>query len=196
MTLEEILTEVAKGSLSVEEAALRIRQMSNRPRPPGPGRPRAMRGPPLVLALIFTAVAVVLTALAVGFGLSAQRFAASADRTEGTVIRLQETGNKGMRAPVIHYTVADQLYEFQSSISRNPPSYAVGDKVTVIYHAERPGDGRIDSFFELWFLPLLLGGLGLVFGCIGLGLLVARWRRPFPPLPLRAGMPAQKGDLK
>ena len=35
--------------------------------------------------------------------------------------------------------------------------------MAVLYDPAKPRDVRIDSFFQLWFAPLILGFLGFVF---------------------------------
>jgi hypothetical protein len=177
MTLEQILTDVAKGTLSVEEGTRRIRQLFARPRSAGDGGPSGRGGPPLILALIFAAVGVACACLSAGFAIASYHFASTAAHVEGTVTRMQVTSNRGSSAPVVRYEVDGKSYEFQSSVSSNPPAHVVGDKVTVMYHPERPGDGRIASFLEMWFMPMLLGFFGIVFGAIGGGLMLARLRR-------------------
>ena len=50
-------------------------------------------------------------------------------------------------------------------------------------------DARIDSFFQLWFAPLILGFLGLVFTAVGGGGIIAFMRstdRPRLPRPTAA----------
>jgi hypothetical protein len=76
-------------------------------------------------------------------------------------------------APVIVFiTDSGQKVRFTSLASSYPPRYAVGDSVPVLYEANRPDQARIRSFHDLWFMPSLLGGLGLVFTAIGAGLLI------------------------
>ena len=56
---------------------------------------------------------------------------------------------------------------------------------------ENPGGGQLDSFFERWLMPIVLGVFGLVFTFIGCGMIFARVRRPLPPVaPTPAPKPA------
>jgi hypothetical protein len=183
MELEQILAEVAAGRLAVPEAAARIRQLFARPRPGGPVGPRPMAGPSPVVALICAGIGVVCLLAAVGFAVAALNFAAGAVHAEGTVVRLVATDNKGSKAPLVRYEVEGTTYEFQSSISSTTPGYAVGQKVPVMYRPENPGAGQIDSFFERWLMPIVLGVFGLVFTLVGCGMLFARVRRAPPPRP-------------
>ena len=42
--------------------------------------------------------------------------------------------------------------------------YHIGQEVTVRYHPDRPGGGRLDSFGELWLFPVFLLGAGTWIG--------------------------------
>ena len=42
--------------------------------------------------------------------------------------------------------------------ARSP--FDIGEAVAVLYDPSHPRDARIDSFFQLWFAPLILGFLG------------------------------------
>ncbi len=64
-------------------------------------------------------------------------------------------------------TQAGGMQEFTGSVGSRPAAFDVGEGVRVLYDPERPGDARIDTFFQLWFLPLLLGGMGIIFAGIG-----------------------------
>ena len=103
------------------------------------------------------------------------RFRADASRAEGEVIRLEWDNRPGDRhgaSPVVRYRVQDRTVEFRGHIYSNPPAYSVGEVVSVLYPAESPDEARIESFFEQYFLPLIFGGMGLVFSVVGLGLLI------------------------
>jgi len=70
---------------------------------------------------------------------------------------------------VVRFTTAGgETIEFQSR-SSNPPAYARGEQVTVLYLPEAPHDARIQGFFSLWGLPLVFGSVGSVFLLMGGG---------------------------
>ncbi|MER6734283.1 DUF3592 domain-containing protein [Streptomyces puniciscabiei] len=118
-------------------------------------------------------------------------FLVHADRARGTVVSLEwrtdhdhtgpsrrtRTSDQPMAYPVVEFRSADgRARTFQSSTGSNPPSYEVGERVEVLYHAASPGDARINGFASLWLLPLVFGGIGLVAGGIGTGLALATRR--------------------
>lgn len=69
--------------------------------------------------------------------------------------------------PVVRFSDRDgRLRNVQMTEGSDPPSYEVGDQVTVRYNPEKPLDARIDSFGSnalLWILPGITGILGLAF---------------------------------
>ena len=90
---------------------------------------------------------------------------------EGTVVDLiasRDSDGDTMYYPRVRFrTGAGDLEEFTGGVGSKPAAFDVGEGVRVLYDPERPGDARIDTFFQLWFLPLLLGGMGIVFAGIG-----------------------------
>ena len=82
-------------------------------------------------------------------------------------------------------TQSGDVIEFTSSSGTSPPAFEVGEAVSVLYEPTSPGNARINSFFQLWLLPIILGGMGSVFGIIGgAGLIFGGSTR------IRAGSPA------
>ena len=71
-------------------------------------------------------------------------------------------------APEFTFAGADgKAYTVTSATSSNPPEFAEGQAVRVLYDPMNPGTARIDSFLQLWFMPILFGAFGAVFGGIG-----------------------------
>jgi hypothetical protein len=48
--------------------------------------------------------------------------------------------------------------------------YTIGEKVWVVYKIDQPETARIDSFFERWLIPLLIGGIGATFTAVGVSI--------------------------
>jgi hypothetical protein len=100
----------------------------------------------------------------------------------GTVVALKEsaaTEDSGVTyTPVISYEVEGQTYTFTSNVSSDPPAYKVGDPANVIYEATDPSRARVDSWLELWLLPVVLGGsaviVALVFNVVAVFSLIRR----------------------
>ena len=49
-----------------------------------------------------------------------------------------------------------------SSTSSSPPAYEVNEKVEVLYLAEQPEEAKLNGFFSLWGIPLVLGIIGIM----------------------------------
>lgn len=103
-----------------------------------------------------------------------QDFLQRAVRVEGTVVELNRKIGRRARFPVVQYT--DHLGREHKLYSRSgsyPPSHFLGEKVTVLLD---PGDpkyplsARIESFFHLWGVSVILTFVGVMM--IGLSLLV------------------------
>jgi len=128
------------------------------------------------------------TAIGVGLGWSSWSNLYDAQRTEGAVVELarvappknpgkgQPPNAKPGFAPVVQYQVGDQTYRIRGNVSSSSPAYTIGDKVNVLYPADKPADARIDSFAENWLAPVAFGGGGLFFTLVGFVLLLSRMR--------------------
>ncbi|MGK5543184.1 DUF3592 domain-containing protein [Streptomyces sp. URMC 127] len=117
-------------------------------------------------------------------------FLTDAERAPGTVVALdwQEDYGGGSRKarsddppaahPVVEFTPAGGTpRKFRDSAGSNPPSYEVGEQVEVLYRPDSPGDARINGFASLWLLPLIFGGIGLVFTAVGTTIALVTRRR-------------------
>lgn len=103
---------------------------------------------------------------------------------EGTVVAHEAASPAaaGARAPhggrtatvveVVRFRDADGIERrFTSSIATSHP-FAPDAPVTVRYRPDAPDDARIDTFFRIWGLPLVLAGGGLVM--VGFGVVFLR----------------------
>ena len=78
-----------------------------------------------------------------------------------------------LTVPVVRFTTvggevitAEPFQERNTTVDVN--GYEVGDEVEVFYDPENPRDMFINDFMHVWFVPSLVGGLGGLFGVIGL----------------------------
>ncbi|WP_406447334.1 DUF3592 domain-containing protein [Streptomyces sp. NBC_00876] len=137
----------------------------------------------IAFGAVFLVVAVILAGVTVSF-------LADAEHAPGTVVELEwrndhngashkrRASDKPVAYPVVEFTSADgEARTFRSSTGSNPPSYEEGEQVEVLYRAGSPEDARIKGFASLWLLPLIFGGVGLVFATIGTAFVVAGRRR-------------------
>ncbi|RMD83785.1 MAG: DUF3592 domain-containing protein [Candidatus Dadabacteria bacterium] len=72
--------------------------------------------------------------------------------------------------PVVEFNdVTGARIRFESRVGTNPPAYAKGETVRVLYDPADPTAAKIDSFMSLWFGPLLVAFFAVVFGSISIG---------------------------
>jgi Protein of unknown function (DUF3592) len=101
------------------------------------------------------------------------QFIGAAATADGAVIALEERWNSADGGSTYYPRVAFETedrrrYEFTGDTGSQPAAFVVGERVRVLFDPARPEAARIDSFFQLWLLPLILGGLGTVFSGLGL----------------------------
>ena len=129
------------------------------------------------LGTLCTMVGIVFLTFACAMGVQSVRLTNGAARTEGTVIRMEQSLGQEGSAPVVRYRVEGKEHEFKSNMQTSPPAYAVGEKVTILYQPDQPDLAGIDSFFDRWALPLIFGGVGAVLTGVSVGAFIVAFRR-------------------
>jgi len=131
----------------------------------------------LPIVVIFGFVSLIMLTIAVVSWFTTKRFADNANKTTGTVIELiRRRSSKGGHtySPVIRFRAIDgSEIEFTESMSSNPPGYVVNEQVPVLYDPSNYRKARaFKSGWRLYFVSLLLGGMGVIFLIVDCGLLV------------------------
>jgi len=105
----------------------------------------------------------------------------SAIGTIDSVSEVVDQQNSGINyAPTFTFSAADgKEYTVTSGVASNPPDFEVGEHVRVRYLPNHPKSAEIDSFWQLWLVSVVCGGLGAVFTTAGY-LLFRYERRRFP----------------
>jgi hypothetical protein len=103
-------------------------------------------------------------------------FIAGAERSDGEVVDLEYNrrpgDSTGMYCPVFQFMTEDgNKITVKSGIRGSTPSYHRGDRVTVLYDPKNPENAAIESFVELYFLPMVFGLIGVGFTFAGGGML-------------------------
>jgi len=117
-------------------------------------------------AVCLIAIGFVLLGFAAFQAMRISSFIQNARSAAGTVTALK--AERGMEssftyAPVFSFHTADgKVISITSKASSNPPSFKVGDNVRVLYPPGNPAGAKIDSPFQLWGLPILLGCTGIL----------------------------------
>lgn len=130
-----------------------------------------------IFSLAFGGVGFILAALALFFWFRTRAFLDNAQKAQGTVIRMVYSPNSeggGGYSPVYTFrTMSGQVIEKTDSMSSNPPQFKEGQTIDVLYDPDNPHKARINKWFNLYFVPMLLGFLGLVFGGVGIAVYIA-----------------------
>ena len=145
-----------------------------------------------LIGTIFAIIGVVLLLLAGWAGRRQYRILKSwpsveAEVVNSKIIRNQDAENGTMYRAAIdfRYVVAGKEYTVPGSSSYSSSSYsmmkqkvddyAIGTRRPIRYNPADPGDMRFDVgySFSFFFLPAILGLMGLIFGGLGVGTLLA-----------------------
>jgi Protein of unknown function (DUF3592) len=103
-------------------------------------------------------------------------FVSSATVVEGEVVDFETHRSDGstMYAPVVNFYTKDNApHQFVSSVSSNPASYDIGEKVEVLYTESNPQDAQINGVFSLYLGTIILSFIGGIFFLIGGGMILA-----------------------
>jgi hypothetical protein len=94
-------------------------------------------------------------------------FIRTARKSSAKVINFANSSNSDghlMYLPVLEFkTPEGRIVRFNSTVASNPPAYRIGDQVKIYYPARNPQAARIDSIFEIWFVPSFSVLLGIAF---------------------------------
>jgi len=72
-----------------------------------------------------------------------------------------------MYTPVFQYEYKGETYTHKSKSSSSSQDYIIDEPVDIFVNPDDPSDILIDSFWEKWMLPILLGFMGAVFTTMG-----------------------------
>jgi len=129
---------------------------------------------------LFTIIGITAVVLGIYLGKNQATFLEVAQAGVGEVISLNsKSSNDGyVYYPVVRYSPpgSDQAITFEHNVGSNPPSYAVGDPVPVLYHPDNPANAIIDAGILNWVGPGIALLLGLVFTAAGI-YSINHWRK-------------------
>ncbi len=103
----------------------------------------------------------------------------------GTVVRL-ESSARGASYPVVHFQPdgAAEIEE-RGKVGSSPPEYKVGDTVQILYEKTNPKNWTINSWLNLYFLPVLFFAFGTGLAIAFLITLAHRVRQSRPSGPIQ-----------
>jgi hypothetical protein len=132
----------------------------------------------LIVGVIFGLVGGLLAAIGLFLFIRTRMFISRAQEVKGTVIRMvyrHSSEGGGGYSPVYQFrAITGQMVEIEDSLSSSPPMFHEGQIIDVLYDPSNPQKARIKKWMNLYFVSILLGGLGLVFGGVGVVILIAQ----------------------
>jgi cytochrome c oxidase assembly protein Cox11 len=105
-------------------------------------------------------IGVVFTAIGLYFVISTLLFTANATHAPGEVTAIERWGGE-YRPRIKFVTLRGEEVEFTWHRKSKHLAYNVGERVTVLYNLDKPSEAVIDSFYELWLMPVVLIAIGL-----------------------------------
>jgi hypothetical protein len=123
---------------------------------------------------VFLGVGIILLSVAGYLIISNNKFEQRAIHTKGKVIdyrNYQSSNDNGgsttMYTPVFEYAFSGKSYQHASSTSSSSPEYEIGEEVDVLVDPKNPKEILINTFWEKWFVVVLLGIMGTIFTGVG-----------------------------
>ena len=129
---------------------------------------------------LFIVIGTIAVLFAIGWGVRSFRLQAGANRTTGTVVELREEEDQDRETtwyPVVEYEVDTMKYRIEGVGSIPNWLPRVGEKVEVLYRAEQPEYGHLNTFLDSWAIPLMFGGVGSIFTALGIFMVRSQTRR-------------------
>ena len=82
------------------------------------------------------------------------------ETTTGIVVKMEESSSAEngccVYSPVIEFAANGQTYSFEGDNASNPPAYAVGEEVSVLYDPANPDTAQINKWTERWLFPMII----------------------------------------
>jgi hypothetical protein len=128
-----------------------------------------------LFGLIPGCVGVLMMALGAFFWFRTKNFVGKAQETKGTVtdsLYDSDSEGSGYYSVFKFKTMNGQEIEKTSNLRTNPPQHKIGQVIDVLYDPANPNDARIKSTTNLYFVPFLLGGMGIIFACVGIAVFI------------------------
>lgn len=130
----------------------------------------------LIIGIVFPLIGGLLFVIGAFLFFRTRSFISTAQEVQGTVIEMvwsSSSDGGGGYSPVYQFrAINGQMITVQDSLSSSPPMFQVGQTIDVLYDPENPQKARIKKFWSLYFTSILLCGMGLIFGGVGIVLLI------------------------
>jgi len=128
----------------------------------------------LTLGIVFSLAGGLLALIGMFLFVRTRVFIGKAQEVKATVTQMvysHSSEGGGGYSPVYQFRTLDgQTIVIQDSLASNPPRFQVGQQIEVLYDPGNPQNARINRWMSLYFVPVLLGGIGLIFGGVGIAI--------------------------
>lgn len=121
--------------------------------------------------VIMTVAALVGIGVAVAWAQKKFEFIEGATQAPGQIVDSKHSSgsDSSVYYPVVEYRPhrRGQVVRFVGDMGSSHPSWKVGDKITVLYDPDKPQKAIIEDGLWMYFGPLIIGGMALLFLVIG-----------------------------
>jgi hypothetical protein len=130
----------------------------------------------LRIALLFVStVAAILLVGAAGFSVRTARFLRHSIAVQGEVIantaKIDSEGDTNLCPNFLFVTADGNSHIVVSSTCTNPASFTEHERARIIFNPSNPDGAEINSFLQIWFIPLVMGSIGLAWSFVAVVLL-------------------------
>jgi hypothetical protein len=125
-----------------------------------------------VFGFIFAGIGSIFLIVGIIITLNTRSFVAKSVTTQGTVIDLIRRTSGSSRSsvyyPMIQFTTSsgDRII-FEANSGSSQPAFKKDQQVEVLYNPQQPNSAVINSWAELWLLPVICTAMGSLFVLIG-----------------------------
>ncbi len=135
--------------------------------------------------IFLSGLAIIFYAIAGNFYFQSQKLLKHGGTASGTVVRL-ESSAKGAAYPIIRFQAeGGEVIEDRGKVGSSPPEFKAGDRVPVVYDKSNPKTWTINSWLNLYFLPVMFFGFGTALFFASLITLICDVKRKRPTGPIQ-----------
>ena len=133
----------------------------------------------------FLAIGLGVWALSAYLYMNARQFIAHGEHARGTVTGFRRSRSSYYYPVVAFKTAEGTQIEFVENNGSSSPAFVKGQQVEVIYMPENPNNAKINTFSDLWALPLFLAIFGTIFSLVGFAVIFVPWKTRHTAADLR-----------
>jgi hypothetical protein len=109
---------------------------------------------------LFKIISLVFFGIAIYFLVDDFQLISNAKEVIGTVV-------SNPSKPIFEYHLDGEKFNYEATVSSNPPSYYIGEEVSMFVNPNQPDEVLINTFTDRWLVTVILGSMGFVFLLVG-----------------------------